>query len=131
MKSLGNHILVEFYGCNPKILNDAELIEKIMLEAARISGATIVSHDFHTFNPHGVSGVVVIAESHLTIHTWPEYEYAAVDLFTCGDTVDAWKGFIHLRNELDSGHISTVEMKRGQLHNIKGEIRHKPENAEI
>lgn len=131
MKSLGNHILVEFYGCDPKVLNDVKAIEEAMLKAAIDSGATIVSHDFHEFNPHGVSGVVVIAESHLTIHTWPEYEYAAVDLFTCGDTVDAWKGFVLLRNKLDSGHISTVEMKRGQLHNIKGEIRHKPENAEI
>ena len=56
-----------------------------MLQAAEAAGATIVQSVFHRFSPHGVTGVVVVAESHLSIHTWPEYGYAAVDFFTCGD----------------------------------------------
>ena len=131
MQALGKHILVELYCCDREILNSQEIIGEAMNKAALRSGATIVSSNFHKFNPHGVSGVVIIAESHLTIHTWPEYDYAAVDLFTCGDTVDAWKGFEYLKETLKAENISTIEMKRGQLHNIKGELKHKPDNSEI
>ncbi|KAA0259562.1 S-adenosylmethionine decarboxylase proenzyme [Deferribacter autotrophicus] len=131
MKALGRHILVEFYGCDADTLNNTELLDKEMQEAAKKSGATIINSTFHTFSPYGVSGVVVIAESHLTIHTWPEYGYAAVDLFTCGDTVDPWIAFEHLKNVLKASHTSTIEMKRGQLNDIQGELRHKPVNAEI
>ena len=86
-----------------------------MLEAAVKSGATIVTETFHHFSPHGVSGAVIIAESHLAIHTWPEYGYAAVDLFTCGDSVSAETGFNHLREALVAGHVSTMEVHRGQI----------------
>ena len=93
MKALGQQTSVEYYKCNPEILNDVAAIKRAMRDAARIAGATIVQEAFHLFNPHGVSGVVVIAESHLAIHTWPEYGYAAVDLFTCGDDVDSELAF--------------------------------------
>ncbi|MEO1069555.1 MAG: adenosylmethionine decarboxylase, partial [Cyanobacteria bacterium J06638_6] len=79
MKSLGRHILVEFFGCSADILNDVPLIESSMVGAAADAGATVISSVFHHFSPFGVSGVVVIQESHLAIHTWPEYRYAAVD----------------------------------------------------
>ena len=95
--SLGRHILVEFLGCTPEILNDVSQIEKGMVTAATTAGATVINSTFHHFSPFGVSGVVVIQESHLAIHTWPEYQYAAVDLFTCGDTVDPWKSFDYLK----------------------------------
>lgn len=127
MKALGKHILVEFYDCDVKILNDTNLIKECMNKAAIESGAEIVSSNFHNFSPHGVSGVVIIAESHLTIHSWPEYGYAAVDLFTCGDEVDPWKGFEYLKIALKSKKTSTIEMKRGQLHDIQGEVKHKPD----
>lgn len=126
MKALGNHVLIELYECDCEYLNNTEFIGNEMNKAAKLSGATIISSNFHSFEPHGVSGVVIIAESHLTIHTWPEYGYAAVDLFTCGDSVDPWKAFSHLKESLKAGHTSTIEMKRGQLHNIKGELKHKP-----
>lgn len=90
-KHLGNHLLVELYNCDVALLNDPQKIESFMKEAAEASGATIVSVHTNLFNPHGVSGVVIIAESHITIHTWPEYGYAAVDAFTCGDSVDTMK----------------------------------------
>ncbi len=115
MKALGRHVLTEFYGCDRAILNDVELIRKHMEQATRIAGATIVQSVFHLFNPHGVSGVVVIAESHMAIHTWPEYGYAAIDLFTCGEDVDPWKAYLYLKDSLMAAHVSTMEMKRGQL----------------
>ena len=115
MRSLGHQIVAEFYSCDREILNDVDFVRNAMLEAARRTGATIVTETFHHFSPHGVSGAVIIAESHLAIHTWPEFGYAAVDLFTCGDSVSSEIGFNHLRQELKAGHVSTMELHRGQV----------------
>lgn len=115
MKALGRHILVEMYECDPRILNDREAISAMMLEAAKRAGATVVGETFHNFSPHGVSGTVVIAESHLSIHTWPEYNYAALDLFTCGEEVNPWSAFNHLREGLRAQNSSQIEIKRGQF----------------
>lgn len=115
MKSLGRHILVEFYGCSKKKLNDLRFIQQAMTGAAEYAKATVVDDVFHKFNPHGVSGVVVIAESHLAIHTWPEYGYAAVDLFTCGEEVDPWDCFFYLNREFEAASNTTMELKRGLL----------------
>ena len=129
MNALGKQILAEYYNCDRELLNSTALIEKYMNNAALEAGATIVTSAFHTFNPFGVSGVIVIAESHLSIHTWPEYGYAAVDIFTCGDIVDPWKAFDFLRDRLQSSHFSTMEMKRGQIQVVGQELRHKPLTA--
>ncbi|AVM44970.1 adenosylmethionine decarboxylase [Victivallaceae bacterium BBE-744-WT-12] len=86
--ALGRHMTVEFYDCDPKALADAELVKTVFLRAAEKSGATVIDANFHEFEPQGVSGVVVISESHFAVHAWPEHDYAAVDLFTCGDKVD-------------------------------------------
>lgn len=115
MNSLGRHILVEFYGCSVEILNDVPRIESSMLKAATESGATLISSVFHHFSPFGVSGVVVIQESHLAIHTWPEYRYAAVDLFTCGYTVNPWTSYEILKTAFEAHHGSAIELNRGQL----------------
>ena len=127
MNALGIQVLVEYYDCNREILNNTAMIEEYMNTAAQRAGATIVNSAFHTFNPHGVSGVVVIAESHLSIHTWPEYGYAAVDIFTCGETVDPWEAFEYLKEMLGSAHFSTIEMKRGQLGAVEQELKYKPD----
>ncbi len=131
MNALGRHILVEFLNCKADVLNDVVQIEKAMVEAAQIAGATVINSTFHHFSPYGVSGVVVIQESHLAIHTWPEYRYAAVDLFTCGDSVDPWVSFEHLKKAFDASY-SALEMNRGSTHVIKkGEgLQVKPNNAE-
>jgi len=121
LRALGRHLIVELYGCNTDILNDKEKIERIMIEAAKRAGATIVQKVFHLFNPHGISGVVVIAESHLAIHTWPEYGYAAVDVFTCGSKVDPWKAYEYIKRELEAEHSSIMEMYRGEVPDIKRE----------
>src|SRR5690348_10158963 len=113
--TLGRHLLSEFYDCDPNILNNVSLVESVMSNAAEIAGATIVTKTFHHFSPYGVSGVVVIAESHLAIHTWPEFGYAAIDLFTCGDTVNPVIAYDYLREQLGSKNAFYSELKRGLI----------------
>jgi S-adenosylmethionine decarboxylase proenzyme len=112
---LGQHVLAEFFECDPNILNNIDKVEKYMVDAALECGATIVQKCFHMFNPHGVSGVVIISESHLAIHTWPELGYAAVDLFTCGDKCDPKVAYEFLKKKFNSGNAMFTELKRGML----------------
>jgi S-adenosylmethionine decarboxylase len=116
--------LLELYDCDSEILNDHQHVEQIMRDAAAAAKATIVKSVFHRFNPHGVSGVVVIAESHLAIHTWPEYGYAAVDLFTCGEDIDPWIAHQHVAEQLKAKRKTSLEIKRGLL-NVPM-LKHKP-----
>ena len=113
MAALGLQILADLYECDPEALDDEDLIRESMIEAARRCGATIVAHNFHQFIPYGVSGVVVIAESHLAIHTWPEYGYAAIDLFTCGQTLQPELGLAYLAEALRSRRQMTNIVDRG------------------
>ena len=113
MKNLGRHILAEVYDCDPNILNDRELIEEIMVKAALEAGAEVREVAFHKFSPQGVSGVVVISESHLAIHTWPELGYAAVDVFTCGNRVNPWDACNYISDGLHSKDMDAKEVQRG------------------
>lgn len=110
---LGHHILADFYNCDPKRLDDVEQIRTFMHEAAIHAGATIVQENFHKYAPVGVSGVVIIQESHLTIHTWPECGYAAVDLFTCGTNVRPWTAFDYLQERLGCAKVEYSDLMRG------------------
>ncbi|MCX8104097.1 MAG: adenosylmethionine decarboxylase [Candidatus Bipolaricaulota bacterium] len=109
---LGRHLIVEVFDADPSLLNNAHALEQLLLEAARAAHATVIKSVFHRFRPYGVSGVVVIAESHLTIHTWPEYGYAAIDIFTCGPKMDLDAALDVIREKLD-GHILQLELRRG------------------
>lgn len=115
INSLGRHLIAEFYGCNENLLSEVESVKNAMEKAATDANATIVNVTFHHFAPFGVSGVVVIQESHLAIHTWPEYQYASVDIYTCGDSVDPWVALSSLEKLFQSEKISCVELSRGQL----------------
>ncbi|MEB3196494.1 MAG: adenosylmethionine decarboxylase [Candidatus Sericytochromatia bacterium] len=116
---LGRQVLLELYGCPPERLTERAGIEAAMLAAARACAATVVESVFHAFNPHGVSGVVIIAESHLTIHTWPEHGYAAVDVFTCGHTIDPAEAVDSLATALAAAHVSVTEVNRGALRHLR------------
>jgi S-adenosylmethionine decarboxylase len=113
MKALGIHLLIELWSCNRQKIDNLDYLEKIMAQAAEVAGATVLKTAFQDFNPQGVSGVVVIAESHLTIHTWPEYGYSAVDIFTCGTKVDPWKAAGFLKQELEAEQFSVRDFQRG------------------
>ncbi len=103
--ALGRQLTIEYYECAANVLLDKDLVEKALLQAAKNSGATIISSSFHGFNPQGVSGVVVIAESHFTVHAWPEHDYAAVDIFTCGDSIDLEVAINSMRDSFESKNV--------------------------
>ncbi len=111
--ALGKHIIAEFNQCNADLLNDESYIEQCLLEAAKLANATIIKTCFHKFSPFGVTGVVVIAESHLSIHTWVEYNYAAVDIFTCGDKMDPEVAIKYLAEKLEANDVTYVTLNRG------------------
>lgn len=113
MNALGKHLLVELNNCPSAPLNDVSFIRETMLSAARESGATVLGESFHTFSPQGVSGVIIIAESHLTIHTWPEHGYAAADIFTCGTTVQPEKAAEVIIAKLQPQSHAVISMNRG------------------
>lgn len=113
MQSLGRHLLLELYDCSPEVLNNPEAVRAALVEAARRAEATIVDVVFHEFSPFGISGVVVIAESHLSIHTWPEYGYAAVDIFSCGESLKPGEAASFLVDQFRASRASCVEVRRG------------------
>lgn len=125
MKILGRHLIAELSDCPSEVLNDPAILEEVMKEAARISGATVVDSTFHRYSPQGLSGIVVIAESHISVHTWPEYGYAAIDCFTCGTSVDPWKALEYLKSALKSRSMAVSEIKRGIPSEMDEVIAHK------
>ncbi|MCL4537734.1 MAG: adenosylmethionine decarboxylase [Nitrospirae bacterium] len=131
MHALGAHLLVELRDCNPEILKDLGKVKDALVSAAKEARATIVDVSFHEFNPFGISGMVVIAESHLSIHTWPEYGYAAVDIFTCGDIIKPEVAANYLIDRFESKNPSIVEMKRGILSCSNEKLPHKVCDAEL
>lgn len=112
-KSVGRHIVAELWGCNSEYLDDVSIVKEFMTNAARAANATVLNSVFHTFLPHGVSGAVIIAESHLAIHTWSELSLASIDIYTCGDKADPWKAFSYLKEAFQSKKHTVTELKRG------------------
>lgn len=115
MKPLVTHLLLELRECSPKILNNLDRVRNALVSAANETEVTILDISFHEFNPFGISGIVVIAKSHLTIHTWPEYDYAAVDIFTSGDMINLEIATSFIIKTFGSKAPSIIEMKRGIL----------------
>lgn len=127
MRALGRHLLLELYGCDPELLKKLDVVREIVVAAAKACKATVVDVSFHEFKPFGVSGVVVIAESHLSIHTWPEYRYAAVDIFTCGEAIKPEEAAQYIATRFHCTHPSIIEMKRGIIPG-SGPLPHKLEH---
>ena len=115
MNALGRHLLLELFDCDLGAINNLEAVKAALVEAAKRAHATIVDVVFHEFNPCGISGVVVIAESHLSIHTWPEYRYAAVDIFSCGETLRPEVAANYLVTQFGAERAAVVEMQRGMF----------------
>ncbi len=115
LNALGRHLLLELFDCAPDAIDSLEAVKGALVEAARRAQATIVDVVFHEFNPFGISGVVVIAESHLAIHTWPEYRYAAVDIFSCGAMLKPEVAANYLVEQFAAERATVVEMQRGMF----------------
>jgi len=113
VETIGRHIISELWECNVERLNDMDFIEKTFVEAALECGAEVREVTFHKFAPQGVSGVVIISESHLTIHSFPEHGYASIDVYTCGDRIDPNIAAEYIANALEAKKIEKMEIPRG------------------
>ena len=118
MTPLGRHVLAELNGVSGKRLNDPAFLERTLTNAALDAGATIIESSFNPFAPHGVTGIVVIQESHLAIHTWPEYGYAALDVFTCSTSTDPDRIIKFVSEALETESCKTQTIKRGEDTNL-------------
>ena len=118
MNALGTHLLLELREADRDLLDDMDYIREAMLNAADEAGATVVGQSFHKFDPRGVTGIVAIAESHLCIHTWPEYGYAAVDIFTCGTSFKPRQAAELIIERLRCTQPSITEIERGPLSKV-------------
>ena len=114
MDTMGRHVVAELWECDEELLNDQQAIERIMVNAALESGAEVREVIFHKFTPLGVSGVVIISESHLTIHSFPEHGYASVDVYTCGDRIDPAIAADYIAKGLRTKKKELLHIPRGQ-----------------
>jgi S-adenosylmethionine decarboxylase len=112
METMGRHVIAELWECEFDKLNDVNFIERTFVEAALKSGAEVREVAFHKFAPQGVSGVVIISESHLTIHSFPEHGYASIDVYTCGD-LDPTIAAKYIADALGSQTREMTEIPRG------------------
>jgi len=126
LESLLKAIILDYYDCDKNLLKDIRFIEKAMLEAAEVMGASVKTHSFHEFEPHGVSGAVIIAESHLAIHTFPEYGFAAVTIETCGNKINPWDAHFFLKEKFKAKLSNQSEIRRGLFDAPRGSMPHKP-----
>ncbi|QDP40831.1 adenosylmethionine decarboxylase [Radiobacillus deserti] len=113
MDTMGRHVIAELWNCNTEKLNDINLIEQVFVNAALKAGAEVREVAFHKFAPYGVSGVVIISESHLTIHSFPEHGYASIDVYTCGDIIDPNVAAEFISDSLEAKTCEKVEVPRG------------------
>jgi len=119
LTAIGKHLVLELKDCDRERLSDRDFLKDTLLSACSVAGATILSESFHSFPPYGgVSGVVIIAESHFSIHTWPEYGYAAIDIFTCGNSIHPERAVELLVRELQARDHSILELSRGILNSL-------------
>lgn len=116
-RALGRHVIADFFECNTGFLNDVDCISEALDRASRTAGATVLRQFFHKFEPQGVTGVLILAESHLTIHTWPEFAYASVDAFTCSKR-DFTLAMVDIRLALGAAFHKMIEIERGRIPSI-------------
>jgi S-adenosylmethionine decarboxylase len=127
MKKVGTHLVVEAWQTPGDVLNDPEQIRSALVEAVFAGGATLLNLCVHQFSPHGVTATATLSESHIAIHTWPEYGYFAADLFFCGKG-DPHRAMQVLQNVLGAQQVTMQEIDRGLP---SSEVPEEPEKASI
>ncbi len=115
MDTLGRHLILETWGCCKDIIDDADVVKGILIKATESIKATLVNVVCHRFSPYGVTGVAILAESHISVHTWPEYAYAAVDIFICDSTINPQDAASFITQAFHAKEISLLELKRGDF----------------
>ena len=116
---LGKHYIVNYYRCDSDILRNVGVVENILRDAARVGDLTIVDSFYKQFEPYGVSGASILKESHITIHTWPEHGFAALDIFVCDDNSNPLSCIQYIRDKLDSDSYEIDLINRGYIENDK------------
>jgi len=111
LRNLGTHLIVEFWGGLD--INDSKKFEKFLVEAARAAKATPLQVNTHEFSPQGITGVVLLSESHITFHSWPEFKYLALDIFTCGNKCQPYQALDYLKKKIKPKQVQVTEIKRG------------------
>ena len=122
MNTLSTHLLIELNDCSSELLDDLNGIRTALIETTKIMGVTIVGETFHRFSPYGVTGVLAIAESHICVHTWPEHNYAALDIITCGNSGSAQEGAQYLISQFESQDPKIKVIERGLTPNSSAVI---------
>ena len=117
-KALGYHLIIEVKNADPTRLKNKDKVEQIMCSIAQESGAHIIGSFFHQFQPYGVSGVIIIEESHLSIHTWPEHNYAAIDYFYCDESIDERVAIKLIKEYFKTNDVFIVRLDRGTGYDI-------------
>ena len=115
MDTVGRHVIAELDGCDATLLSDSLKVRRLLLEAARRASATALADETFDFKEGGVSGFVLLAESHISIHTWPEHYYAAIDIYTCGRHTMPEKACSFLADRLGATQVQMTVMDRGVL----------------
>lgn len=110
MANIGSHLIIDLW--EAENLDDIKFIETTLKNAANKIGATILNSYFHQFSPNGVTGVLVLAESHISIHTWPELKYAAIDVFTC-NSIKPHLAIEIVTKAFKSSRMTVQELQRG------------------
>lgn len=113
LKSLGTHIILDFYGCNPESIMHVNSVKNAMQKAARLANFTVVTEEYHQFKPHGVSGATIIQESNCCFHSWPEHGYASIDIFYCGENDFVQEGIDSLIESFSPTKIERTDIPRG------------------
>jgi S-adenosylmethionine decarboxylase len=110
----GSHILIDVFGCKENMLIDENILHDILVSAVKQTNATIIASKFHKFGEQcGVTGILILAESHCSIHTWPELELATIDIYMCGDNQPLVAGEYIIRR-LQPTHYKITEIHRGK-----------------
>ncbi|MEM2003532.1 MAG: adenosylmethionine decarboxylase [Halobacteria archaeon] len=123
-EGLGRHLVADFYGCPQDKLSNNSYLIKILKEAAKAARVEVVGEYSKKFDgPGGVSAILIIKESHLSIHTWPEHGYAAIDIYTCGKSIDPWIALELIKEELQPETATIMEVKRGLMINQKAYLK--------
>lgn len=115
MDTLGRHVILEMWGCCKAIIDNVDSVKEILIKATEVTKATLVDVVCHRFSPYGVTGVAILAESHISVHTWPEYGYAAVDIFICGNTINPMNAASYMTSGFHAKETSTLELGRGDF----------------
>jgi len=112
-KEFGSHFIIELIDCSPGRLRKVRDVKQTMAEVVQKSKSTVVRSSFHQFKPEGVTGMILIKESHFAIHTWPEESYAAADIFTCGQEMDPYIAIEVMKDRFEAREVRYQIIKRG------------------